>query len=96
MALADPPKGYEVDTPTTHVLPWHGPNHGPTYDYDHNHKQDPNSYNLNCHNPDLGPQYFMHLGYSSTAYQNSQACQSSSIWQLIALDHNQLAFFIAS
>ena len=64
MVLVDPLEGDKSDTPTTHGHPWHGLDHGPAHNHDHNHDHGPDSHSLSNHDPDLGPQHFMHLGYS--------------------------------
>ena len=66
MVLVDPLEGDKSDTPTIHRHPWHGLDHGPAHDHDHNHDHGLDSHGLSSHDPDLGPQHFMHVGYSST------------------------------
>ena len=88
IALVDPHEAYKSDTPTTHRHPWHGPNHGPAHDHNHNYGLGHDNHDFSSPDPNLGPQHFMHLNYCSTTWQIGQVCQSSSIWQLIALHQN--------
>ena len=89
MVLVDLLEGDKSDTPTTHGCSQHRLNYGPAHDYDHNHDYGPDIHNLSSHDPDLRPQNFMHVGYSSTTYQSGQACYNNRIQQLIALGYNQ-------
>ena len=66
IVLVDPLEEDKLDTPTTHGHPWHGLDHGPAHDHEHNHYHVPDSHCLSSHEPDLGPWYFMQVGYSST------------------------------
>ena len=65
IVLVDPLEGEELDTPTTYEHPRHGHNHEPAHDHYHSHNYSPDRHVLSNHNPDLGPQHFMNVGYSS-------------------------------
>ena len=66
MILVDPLEVDKSDTPNTHRHLWHRFSHRPAHDHDHNHNHSPDSLSLGSHDPDLGPQHSMHVGYSST------------------------------
>ena len=66
MALVDPLEGYELDTLTTRVHPWDGPDNGPAHNNDYNYGHKPDIHGFSCHDPALGRWHFMHLGYSTT------------------------------